>query len=182
MLDPWFVTGFTDGEGCFALYVRADRQKRKNHVAVYYRWQADFAFQLRGDDLDLLEGIKNFFGCGIISMSKSKVHSLGLCNFHCIVPADLVNRIIPHFESYPLRSKKKNDFKLWKEAVKIIKVAKDRRIKDKSRSVVYTNVENERLLQIVKTLKNRVTGGHLTQWGIDYTLQGTKETVPREFP
>ena len=179
MLDPWFVTGFTDGEGCFALYVRKDRQKRKNSIVTYYRWQVDFAFTLRGDDIEVLENIRDFFDCGTVSVSKAnnainKIHNFGLCGYHIVVPTDLVKKVFPHFEKYPLRSKKRNDFELWKKAVVIIKTAKDRK-KSLFDKVVYTEEENLQLVEILNKLKSRVTGGHLTQKGVDYRLQGEKE-------
>lgn len=178
MVNPWLVTGFTDGEGCFSLYVRADKQKRKKTIATYYRWQVDFAFTLRGDDINMLEQLKEFFGCGMVSLSKktksSGKHDYGQCGYHIIVPKDIVEKVIPHFENYPLQSKKQNDFMVWKEAVVTIKNAKDRK-KSLFDRVVYTPEENERLVQISNKLKERVTGGHLTQKKIDIKLQGKRE-------
>lgn len=181
MLNPWFVTGFTDGEGCFSLYVRADKQKRKNTIATYYRWQVDFAFTLRGDDIKVLESIKDYFGCGTVSLSKTnnainKIHSYGLCGYHVVVPNDLIEKVFPHFEKYPLESKKQKDFELWKQAVVIIKNAKDRK-KSLFDKISYTQDENQFLVDILNKLKSRITGGHLTQKGIDFKLQGEKEVV-----
>lgn len=181
MLNPWFITGFTDGEGSFSIYVRADRQKRKNSIATYYRWQVDFALGLRGDDIKIIESIKEYFGCGNSSLSKTnnainKIHSHGICQYHVVVPDDLIKKIIPHFEKYPLQSKKQTDFELWKKAVLIIKCAKDRK-KSLFDKVIYTQEENQTLTEILNKLKARVTGRHITQKSIDFNLQGRKEVT-----
>lgn len=44
-LDPWFVTGFIDGEGCFGLYAYPNTKKLKNGMLfwtlklLYIKWQ-----------------------------------------------------------------------------------------------------------------------------------------------
>jgi len=180
MLDPWFITGFTDGEGCFSLFVRADRQKRLNTIKVYYRWQVDFAYTLRGDDIEMLSQIKEYFGCGTVSVSGKKAtsskHNYGQCGYHVVVPNDLIEKIIPHFEKYPLRSKKMKDFEIWKIAVQIIKNAKDRK-KSLFDQVIYTPEENKKLVEILQQLKSRLTGGHIIQKRISHELQGKNEVI-----
>lgn len=180
MLNPWFITGFTDGEGCFSLYVRSDRQKRINTIKTYYRWQVDFAYTLRGDDVEMLNQIKEYFGCGKVSLTGKKAasnkHDYGQCGYHVVVPNDLIEKIIPHFENYPLRSKKVKDFEIWKEAVRIIKNTKDRK-KSLFDQVVYTPEDNKKLVEILQQLKARLTGGHITQKRTNYELQGKNEVV-----
>ena len=180
MLNPWFITGFTDGEGCFALYVRKDTQKRKTTTSTYYRWQVDFAITLRGDDIKTLEEIRDYFGCGVVSQSiKSDSigkHKFGQCGYHVVVPNDLANKVIPHFEKFPLQSKKKVDFEYWKKAVQIIKIAKERK-KSLFDKVLYTQSENGELISVLNNLKNRLTGGHITQKRISYEMQGKKEII-----
>lgn len=176
-LEPWLITGFTDGEGCFALFVRADKQKRKNSVATYYRWQVDFAITLRGDDIDMLQKIKAYFRCGTVSLSKKtdslNAHNYGQAGYHITAPNDLIKNVISHFEKYPLRSKKQKDFELWKEAVVIIKKAKDRK-KSLFDKVTYSFEENQKLISILDALKTRVTGGQFSKKRVDYNMQGNK--------
>lgn len=177
-LNPWFITGFTDGEGCFTLYVRADRQKRKNAIVTYYRWQVDFAITLRGDDIDMLHKIKTYFGCGVVSLSRKAdtqhAHNYGQAGYHIASPSDIVRSVIPHFEKYPLNSKKQRDFELWKEAVMIIKMAKDRK-KSLFDKVIYSFEENQKLIDILNSLKTRVTGGALSKKRVNYGMQGSKK-------
>ncbi|MFH0750043.1 MAG: LAGLIDADG family homing endonuclease [Candidatus Gottesmanbacteria bacterium] len=177
MLEPWMVTGFTDGEGCFALYVRKDTQKRTGYSSVYYRWQVDFCYNLRGDDMSILQEIRDYFACGVCSLShaKNEKHNYGQAQFHCVVAGDLIEKVIPHFERYPLQSKKKSDFNLWKRAVEIVHTVKERK-KDKiGQKVEYLPDEQQELINICNSLKNRVTGDMLKMKRINYNSQGTKE-------
>jgi hypothetical protein len=96
-LDPWFVTGLTDGEGCFCISF-AVRAKLRTGLEV----RPSFSLSLNEKDLLLLEGLQAFFDCGWIRESKSdrtfkyEVRSIG----------DLTGSILPHFERFPLRGYK----------------------------------------------------------------------------
>lgn len=63
-----------------------------------------FFINLHVKDLSILLEIKEFFGVGSISSNK------GLALYQVNSLKDLVNVIIPHFELYPLLTKKKADF------------------------------------------------------------------------
>ena len=54
-MNPWFITGFTDGEGCFTIGV-VKNKKYKVGLTVKLR----FKIGLHVKDRPLLEGIKNF--------------------------------------------------------------------------------------------------------------------------
>ncbi len=96
-LDPWFVTGLTDGEGCFCVSI-AIRAKLRTDLEV----RPSFSLSLNEKDLRLLEDLQAFFGCGWIRESKGdrtykyEVRSIG----------DLIGVILPHFERFPLRGYK----------------------------------------------------------------------------
>jgi LAGLIDADG endonuclease len=93
-LDPWFVTGLTEGEGCFCVSL-APRRKLRAGLEV----RPSFSLSLNERDLRLLEDLRAFFSCGWIRESKGdrtfkyEVRSIG----------DLARRILPHFERFPLR-------------------------------------------------------------------------------
>jgi hypothetical protein len=96
-LDPWFVTGLTDGEGCFCISL-AIRAKLRTGLEV----RPSFSLSLNEKDLRLLQDLQAFFDCGWIRESKGdrtfkyEVRSIG----------DLVGAIMPHFERFPLRGYK----------------------------------------------------------------------------
>jgi hypothetical protein len=64
-LNPWFVTGFLDGECCF--YVNLIKSKTKIGWAV----QTTMSLELHRKDLPLLKSIQLFFnGVGNISLGE----------------------------------------------------------------------------------------------------------------
>jgi hypothetical protein len=96
-LDPWFVTGLAEGEGCFCISL-ALRAKLRTGLEV----RPSFSLSLNERDLELLEDLQAFFGRGWIRESKMdrtfkyEVRSI----------RDLVDVILPHFERFPLRGYK----------------------------------------------------------------------------
>lgn len=108
-LKPWFVTGFTDAEGCF--FVKVTKSKGK----LPWRVNVSFLIVLHVKDKALLESIQAFFGgIGTINVSGSTVR------FEVSSVTDLLNVIIPHFIRYPLCSKKHADFILFRQVVVIM--------------------------------------------------------------
>lgn len=61
-LNPWYVTGFTDGEGCFMLTIIKDKNYK-----LGWRAACRFIISLNKKDLKLLNDIKDFFGVGNMS-------------------------------------------------------------------------------------------------------------------
>lgn len=112
MLEPWYVTGFSDGEAAFT-YSRAG-----GSFGIY------FSIKQREDNRQIVEELYNFFGdVGYIyrgkesnSTSKSG-HSKPYAYFRVTKSSDL-QRIVEHFDKYPLQSKKKHEAYLaWREMV-----------------------------------------------------------------
>ena len=60
-MDPWFVTGFTDGEGGSIVSIIKD-----NKYKLSWRVICRFEISLNNKDLDLLKKIKSYFGVGNI--------------------------------------------------------------------------------------------------------------------
>jgi hypothetical protein len=96
-LDPWFVTGLTEGEGCFCISL-AVRAKLKVGLEV----RPSFSLSLNEKDLDLLKDLQAFFGCGWIRESRSD----RTYKYEARSIKDLSSMILPHFERFPLRGYK----------------------------------------------------------------------------
>ena len=110
-IDPWFITGFTDGEGCFTCSVL------KSH---FYRlgWEVQLTFQIKLHvrDLPLLLGIqRSLGGIGVISSSQS-VCTLRVRKFQELV------ELVKFFDKYPLITKKIGDYLLFKQIVSIMQL------------------------------------------------------------
>jgi len=109
LLNPYYVTGFTDGEGCFFINISPNPEYK-----IGYRVKATFGIGLHLRDVSLLEQIKLFFECGKISRMGTE----GI-QFRVSALEDL-KVIIDHFDNYPLLTKKQSDFLLFKQVVKLI--------------------------------------------------------------
>lgn len=66
LLDPWYVTGFTDGEGCFTLSIAVLPQVSTNQNKTRLQVNPIFSIHLHSKDIFLLESIKDYFGVGTI--------------------------------------------------------------------------------------------------------------------
>jgi hypothetical protein len=116
-----WLSGFVDGEGCFGIYCYK-RGKIKSFDSGFLSFE--FSIQLREDDRPVLERIKEYLNCGnLVTGSRAKMRKDGHPNardqvkFCCRKLEELHNHIVPQFDRYPLRSKKQNDFILWKKAL-----------------------------------------------------------------
>ena len=78
-----------------------------------------FAIHLHEKDLVLLERIKNFFGVGKIFHSTARDD----INYQVNSQKDLTI-IINHFDRYPLITQKQADYKLFKQALDLVKCKK----------------------------------------------------------
>lgn len=110
-LNPYYLTGFTDGDGCFTVTVRKSPSNK-----IGWRVVCCFQIGLAIEDKDLLEKIQATWGVGDIVKPVVNVLHYRVTNIQ-----DLINVIIPHFEKYSLITQKQADFKLFKEIVQIIK-------------------------------------------------------------
>jgi hypothetical protein len=101
---PSYISGYVDGEGCFTVSISP-----RPTLRVGWEVRPSLSVSQNGDRNEVLLEIQQYFGCGSLRPDRSdktlkwEVRSLPL----------LVERIIPHFGAYPLRSGKRNDFELF---------------------------------------------------------------------
>lgn len=108
-LNPWFVTGFADGESSFSLFVM-----KSSRVKTGWVISASFQIGLDASDKGLLEQIQSFFGVGKIQKGEKNIY-----RYMVTRPKEL-RVIIDHFYLYPLISKKRINFEFFKVAVDLI--------------------------------------------------------------
>ena len=100
-LDPWYVTGLADGEGCFCVSF-----SKRPGMRMGLEVRPSFALSLTERDRPVLEELRMFFGCGSIRHSRSdKTFKFEARSTH-----ELTKRVIPHFESHPLVGGKVRSF------------------------------------------------------------------------
>lgn len=108
-----WLSGFTDGEGCFRLDVRGAKQG--------FTPRASFHIGLRADDTEILKRIQSYLGCGIIRYNAGdKKSGNPQSRFVVSIISELWTIVVPHFDRFPLLAKKKADFDLWRKGVEII--------------------------------------------------------------
>ncbi len=108
-LNPWYVTGLCDGEATFT-YSRTGLQS----LVLY------FALKLGEKDKSTLKEIQTFFGVGKIylvkyfNLEKEKEKS-GF--YYRVTKLSELEKIIEHFDRYPLRTQKAKSYQVWREMV-----------------------------------------------------------------
>jgi hypothetical protein len=110
-LDPWFVSGLTEGEGCFCISF-ALLSKLRTGLEV----RPSFSLSLNERDLELLRDLQTFFGCGWIRESKSD----RTFKYEARAVDDLLDPVIPHCERHPLRGSKARSFAAFADVCRMI--------------------------------------------------------------
>jgi hypothetical protein len=110
-LDPHWVVGFVDGEGCFSVSVH-----RNPYVRRTRGWQIHPVFHVyqHVSHRAVLEELVEFFSCGRV---RPKGGSSSVETFAVDALRDLESSVIPFFERYPLVIKER-DFQAFAEIVR----------------------------------------------------------------
>ena len=110
-LNPYYITGFVDGEGCFLINIVS----RSNQI-LGFNINLVFKIKLHSRDIELIKMIRNTLGqIGNITIRKD-----GYVEFIVSYIKD-IEILIKHFESYPLLTQKWSDYQLFKQTFILIK-------------------------------------------------------------
>ncbi len=116
-MNPWYIVGFTDGEGSFSITISKHKTKRLGLDA-----RLIFEIELRGDDRPLLMEIQNYLKCGqIFDLNYDRYGWKPHVKYAVKSHKDLTRFIIPFFKRYPLKGKKAKDFQLFCQAAEVFK-------------------------------------------------------------
>lgn len=113
-LHPQYVSGFVDGEGSFWASIYYDKCMR-NKIFV----RAEFSIELRADDREILERIKETIGCG--KLYECKYERYGWyphIKYKVSRFEEITDKLIPFFERYPLQAKQAKRFDYFRQIVK----------------------------------------------------------------
>lgn len=112
-LKPWQVTGLADGEGAFVCTI-SETGKGVTGKSV----SLEFKVTQKSHSSGILYELQEFFNCGSVVIDnretdtkKYRVKSLD----------SILEKIIPHFETYPCLTSKYLNFREWKEIALIMK-------------------------------------------------------------
>lgn len=106
-----YVTGFVDGEGCFLISFSL-RNKMKFGIEV----RPSFSVSQHQRSKNIILFLQDFFKCGGIRFSKRDQNY----KFEVRSITDLMEKIIPHFEKYPLKTSKNEEFERFKQICLLI--------------------------------------------------------------
>jgi hypothetical protein len=110
-VNPWFWSGFIDGEGSFSIIIDKNKYRK-----LGWRVQSKFQIGVHKRDLSLLLQLQQFLG-GIGSMY---IHPFqNIVNYSIDSNKDLTN-LIDHLDKYPLLTQKSADFILFKQVVELM--------------------------------------------------------------
>jgi len=123
-MDNNYISGFVDGEGTFHICF----QRRSD---LKYNWQVvpEFHINQNGTSKNVLEKIRNILDCGYIKRNDGKSEKDKTLVYVVRRKKDLLEKVIPFFEKYPLWTEKRNDFLKFKEVLKMMD--KDQHLVDK---------------------------------------------------
>lgn len=105
-LDPQWIVGFVDGEGCFSISIFKNVTSRSG-----YQVFPEFVVTQGAKSLVVLEKIQDYFQCGKIYENRRRDnHKENLYRYCVRSSADIQNKIIPFFELHKLQTAKRDDF------------------------------------------------------------------------
>jgi len=158
LLNPWYVSGLIEGEGCFCIAISRHKTKKLGFDA-----RLMFEIEMIIDDKPLLEKLQRTLKCGrIYQLNYERYDWRPHVKFAVKKLEDIQRRIIPFFKKYQLRGKKKRDFDLFCQAAEIFKkrehltrmgLSKLRRIQGRM------NLRRKLKWSSAKVRENRAPGG-----------------------
>ena len=115
-LDPWYIVGFVDGEGCFSISIF-----RNSTTRLGYQVFPEFVVTQGAKSASVLKDLQSFFGCGQIYVNRrADNHRENLYRYCVRSVKDIRNKIIPFFEKHQLKTNKRFDFQTFCLAVGLI--------------------------------------------------------------
>ena len=117
MLNPHYLSGLVDGEGCFCVTISKHKTKRLGLDA-----RLSFEIEMIIEEKPLLEKVKQTLKCGnIYILGYERYGWRPHVKYSVKSQKEIFNHIIPFFKKYPMVGKKRKDFKFFCEAVELFK-------------------------------------------------------------
>ena len=113
-----YISGYADGEGCFTVSIAP-----RASLLVGWEVRPGFSVSQNGDRAEVLRLIEATLGCGAIRADRSD----RTLKWETRRLEDLLDRVIPHFERFPLLSGKRHDFERFATVCRLMAVDAHRR-------------------------------------------------------
>lgn len=143
MLDPWYVVGLIDGEGCFCITVSKHKTKK-----LGFDPRLMFEVEMIIEDKPLLDKLQKFFKCGnVYVLNYERYGWRPHAKFAVKSHKDISEKIVPFFKKFKLKAKKAKDFKYFCEALKVF---------DKKKHLTLKGIEQLREIQSKMNLRTKL--------------------------
>lgn len=111
-MDPQFVSGLFQGDGSFGFSFRTRKNRENDTIPKVAPF---FTLGQENLSLDLLEGLQGFFKCGKI-YPVSPNYSRWMVSDQKV----LIERVLPHFEPFPLIGEKNDHLLIFKRCLGLL--------------------------------------------------------------
>jgi LAGLIDADG endonuclease len=113
-----YISGYVDGEGCFTISIAP-----RATLLVGWEVRPGFSVSQNGDRAEVLHAVEAYFGCGSIRPDRSDK----TLKWETRRLEDILERIVPHFECFPLLSSKRYDFERFASVCRLMATGAHRR-------------------------------------------------------
>ncbi len=106
-LEPQWIVGFVDGEGCFHVAINAQPEMK-----LGYQVLPEFTVVQQESDAQVLYALKAYFGCGVVRRNHGDRMA-----FRVRALEHLAERVVPFFEKHHLRTRKRVEFLKFRRVI-----------------------------------------------------------------
>ncbi len=112
-LDASWISGFTDGEGCFHISIN-----KMPEMSMKWQVLPEFRIVQHEKDEAVLHKIKDYFNFGDVRINRID-HTSTRKEFR-VRGLENLNKLIKFFKKNPLNTSKRKDFKLFSEVINLM--------------------------------------------------------------
>lgn len=120
-----WITGFVDGEGCFSISIIRNQ-------TTHFGWQVfpEFVVTQGEKSRKSLEFLKDYFRCGSIYRNRRHDnHKEDLLKYCVRSQKEIREKIIPFFNKNSLKTAKSNDFRKFKQILRLMEKSEHKNLK-----------------------------------------------------
>jgi hypothetical protein len=108
-LDSQWITGFVDGEGCFHVAINKIQK-----MTIGFQVLPEFRVVQHVRDIQILKRIRDTLGTGVVRKNNVDRYEVRVRRL------SELNKIVDFFKRFPLMTKKRQDFKIFKEIIEMM--------------------------------------------------------------
>lgn len=110
ILDPQWVMGFVDGEGCFHVSIL-----KQNSMRFKKQVLPEFTVVQHERNIKVLYALKSYFKCGVVRINNGDRWAYRVRGH-----SNISSIIVPYFEKHKLKTTKRLDFEIFRDVVQMM--------------------------------------------------------------